>query len=199
MNRHGSLLGLALTASLALVGCGGGASAAPAGSGSTSALESTPAATDAGSGGDGSPGGGATATVTCEVLLPADEVQSILGVTPKPVDERTYPGSTDCSWSYAKDGAAVQDFFRVSLDTNADDVALWRSTADNAARVDSQTPTSIDGIGDESYTWVGQGDYRKIYVRRGDTTLVISGSSALPVLSTESTMIDFADRLFGRA
>lgn len=199
MNRSRLVLALPLAASLALAACGGGATAAPGGNGSTSAPEPTPAATDAGSGGDGASGGGTGAAVTCAVLLPADEVQSILGVTPEPVDERTFPGSTDCSWSYAKDSAAVQDFLRVSLDTNADDVALWRSTADNAARVDSQTTTSIDGIGDESYTWVGQGDYRKLYVRRGDTTLVISGSSALPVLSTESTMIDFADRLFGRA
>ena len=152
-----------------------------------------------GSGGDGAAGGGTDATVTCAVLLPADEVQSILGVTPEPVNGRTFPGNTDCTWSYAKDGAAVQDFFQVILGSVDGDTSLWIATKDSEARTDSATPISIDGIGDESYTWTGQGDYRKLYVRRGERTLTIRASSALPILSTESTMIDFADRLFGRA
>jgi hypothetical protein len=142
-------------------------------------------------------GGGAAAS--CAALLPADEVHTIIGIAPEPVDERTYPGSVECTWGYAKDGSAVQDFFQVILNTNASDVALWEATKDAEADSDSETPISIDGIGDESYTWTGQGDYRKLYVRRGDATLIIRASSALPILSTESTMIDFADRLFGRS
>ena len=73
------------------------------------------------------------------------------------------------------------------------------ATKEAEARSDSATPTTRDGIGDESCTWVGQGDYRKLYVRRGDLTVIARGSSSLPVLSTESTIIGFADRLLGRA
>jgi hypothetical protein len=142
-------------------------------------------------------GGGAAAS--CAALLPADEVHTIIGIAPEPVDERTYPGSVECTWGYAKDGSAVQDFFQVILNTNASDVALWEATKDAEADSDSETPISIDGIGDESYTWTGQGDYRKLYVRRGDATLIVRAPTTLPILSTESTMIDFADRLFGRS
>jgi hypothetical protein len=181
---------LAVACSIALTACGGGSSPAPAG---VTDPPTTPAAADPTS----ENAGGAAAS--CATLLPTDEVQSILGVAPEPVDEQTYPGSVECKWGYAKDGAAVQDFFQVILNTNAGDVALWEATKDAEADSDSETPVSIDGIGDESYTWTGQGDYRKLYVRRGDATLIIRAASALPILSTESTMIDFADRLFGRA
>jgi hypothetical protein len=143
--------------------------------------------------------GGASGTPACADLLPPDEVALLVGVTPEPVTDRSFPGTTDCSWSYAADGTAVQDFFNVILGTDPSGVELWRLTAENAARVDNETATSIDGIGDESYTWVGQGDYRKLYVRRGDATLVLSFDSGLPALFSESQIIDFADRLFGRA
>lgn len=193
MNRRSRATSIAvsLACTIALAACGGGSSPAPGGGATDS--PATPAAADPTTEG----GGGAAAS--CATLLPPDEGQSILGVAPEPVDERTYPGSIECNWSYAGDGAAVQDFFQVILNTNAGDVALWEATKDAEADSDSETPISIDGIGDESYTWTGQGDYRKLYVRRGDATLIIRAPSALPILSTESTMIDFADRLFGRS
>ena len=194
MNRRRWMLGLSLATALAVAACGAGASPATSGGGTGAAAtpDPTPAATDAAS------GGGVTAA-TCAALLPPDEVRSILGVPPEPVHERTFPGTTECTWQYAQDGAAVQDFLQVILTSLGGDDSLGIATKDSEADSDSATPTAIDGIGDESYTWVGQGDYRRIYVRRGDRTLMVRGSSALPVLSTESTMIDFADRLFGRA
>ena len=193
MNRRSpaTTVVIALACSIMLAACGGGSSPAPD-AGATDP-PTTPAAADptAESGGE--------AAASCATFLPTDEVQTILGVAPEPVDERTYPGSVECKWGYARDGAAVQDFFQVILNTNAGDVALWEATKDAEADSDSETPISISGIGDESYTWTGQGDYRKLYVRRGDATLIIRASSALPILSTESTMIDFANRLFGRS
>jgi hypothetical protein len=193
MNRRSrtTSIAVALACTMALAACGGGSSPAP-GAGATDPPP-TPAAADPTTEG----GGGIAAS--CATLLPTDEVQTILGVPPEPVDERTYPGSLECTWSYAEDGAAVQDFLQVIINTNAGDAALWEATKDAEADSDSETPIAIDGIGDASYTWTGQGDYRKLYVRRGDATLIIRASSALPVLSTESTMIDFADRLFGRS
>jgi hypothetical protein len=149
--------------------------------------------------GGASSGSGAGQIAACATLLPADEVKSILGVTPGQLKERTFPGTTECYWPYAKDGSATQDYFQFILSADGGDPSLWRATKDSEAREDSKEPIAIDGIGDESYTWTGQGNYRKLYVRRGDTTLVIRADSALPVLSTESTMIDFVDRLFGRA
>jgi hypothetical protein len=199
MNRRSLSLAVPLAATVLLAACGGGASTAPGGNAATMAPASMPAATDAGSGGNGSQGGETGTTVTCAVLLPADEVQSILGVAPEPVTERTFPGSTECKWSYAADGTAVQDFFQVILDTNAADVAIWDGLRSSEADSDAATPTSIDGIGDEGHTWVGQGDYRKLYVRRGNQTLILRFDANLPALFSESQLIDLADRLFGRA
>jgi hypothetical protein len=193
MNRRSLVISaaVALACSIAVAACGGGSSPAP--DAAVTDPPTTPATPDATTESDGG------LAASCASLLTTDEVQTILGVAPEPVSERTYPGSLECSWAYAEDGVAVQDFFQVLLNTNAGDVALWEATKDAEADSDTQTPIAIDGIGDESYTWTGQGDYRKLYVRRGDTTLIVRGSAALPILSTESTMIDFADRLFGRA
>lgn len=203
VSRPAAILGLALATSVALAACGGGGGVTPAPA-ATDGRTPAPAATDAGTppettaAPDAGSGGTGTAA-TCADLLPEDEVALILGVTPEPVTDRSFPGTTDCAWSYAADGTAIQDFFTATLGTDPTSVELWRLTAENAARVDDATATSIDGIGDESYTWVGQGDYRKLYVRRGDATLVLSFDATLPALMSESQMIDFADRLFGRA
>lgn len=39
---------------------------------------------------------------------------------------------------------------------------------------------------------------RKLYARRRDRTLTVRGPSTVLVFANESSMIDFADRLFGR-
>lgn len=203
MTRPPAVLFLAVAASLALAACGGGSTPAAGGS-STAPPSAAPteaaAPTDAGSAApanDATPAAGGA--LDCATLLPADEAAAIVGVTPEPVEERTFPGSTECYYPYAADGAAVQDFLQVILDTNAADVSTWSGLQGAEADSDSATPTSIDGIGDESFTWVGQGDYRKLYVRRGDTTLILRFDANLPALFSEAQMIDFADRLFGRA
>jgi hypothetical protein len=154
----------------------------------------TPAVTDDAAGSDA-----AAATLTCAALLPDDELKNIVFATIGNLAERTFPGSTECNWPYDKNGMGTNDFFQVILDRNASDVDLWRATKDSEAGDDAQTPIAIEGIGDESYTWVGQGGYRKLYVRRGDVTLILRFNSDLIALNSESTMIDFATRLFGRA
>ena len=142
------------------------------------------------------PGDGAT--VACATILSDDELMSILGVAPTATDEQGYPGATTCDWTYTAAGATYDSFFQVQAEANGDEFGIWTGAKDSEASGDAKEPIPVAGIGDESYTWVGQGDYRKLYVRRGDRTLIIRAPSTLPVLSTESTMIDLADRLFGR-
>ena len=203
MNRRSGqrvLLPLALTLASALAACGGSAAmpTEPAGNLTPPPAQEAPAAVTDRPSGDAAEI--APADVTCATLLPADELEGIalLGTAPTDTDESRYPGAVDCSWTYTAPDAASEDFFQVLVDANPDNATIWSAMAGAEADGDVQEPIAIDGIGDESYTWVGQGDYRKLYVRRGDRTLIVRGPSTVLVFANESSMIDFADRLFGR-
>lgn len=197
MNRRSwSLTALSLALVTAIGACGG-ASAEP----TAAPVDAMPQPSDISPGASADDGGGAApAEVTCATLLPSAELENpaVLGIAPTSTDERGYPGAVDCTWTYTAPGASSQDFFQVLLNANPDNATLWQATASSEADGESGEPISIDGIGDESYTWVGQGDYRKLYVRRGERTLIVRGPSDVLVFANESSMIDLADRLFGR-
>lgn len=190
---HRHTLGILSSLTLAVAACGGGSTASSRAAESFAATAVTSAPVDA-----GTPTSAGGTTLRCATILTDDEQHSILGVLPTRTDERAHPGSTTCTWTYTAVDATYEDFLQVQAEANGDEYGIWTATKDSEASSDIKEPISVAGIGDESYTWVGQGDYRKLYVRRGDLTLIIRGPSTLPVLSTESTMIDLADRLFGR-
>ncbi len=199
MLRHALTLTCLLAGTVALTACGGASPVVPASATTDTAATPSeptpePVATDDATGNDAEPG-----ILSCAVLLPDDELHNILFVPTGTLTERTYPGSTECKWQYDATGMGANDFFQVILDRNASDVDLWRATKDSESDGESQNVTAIEGIGDESYTWVGQGDYRKLYVRRGDVTLILRFNSNLGALYSPSTMTNFVDRLFGRA
>ncbi len=194
-HRSGSAVVL-LALAAAVVACGGSAA------GPEDALDdrTPPPTVEVPAGSSDDTTAAAPADVSCATLLPAAELEAValLGIAPTSTDERGYPGVVDCSWTYTGPDAASQDFFQVLVNANPDNADLWTATATAEADGDAQEPIAINGIGDEAYTWVGQGDYRKLYVRRGERTLVVRGPSTILVFANESSMIDFADRLFGR-
>lgn len=190
---HSLLLAVALSAAVAA--CGGGSTAPTAAStvaaphASAGVAESTPEAA------------GTTAVeATCATLLSNEELANpaLLGAPPAKLTEGGYPGAVDCRWTYTAPDATASDFLSVLVNANADNTSTWSAMASDESREDGEAPIAVDGIGDESYTWVGQGDYRKLFVRRGERTLIVRGPKDLHVFADESSMIDFADRLFGR-
>jgi hypothetical protein len=196
---------------LALAACGGAASTAPGGSGDQSAqptrqsatttVASTPVnaapATPARAGTNSA----AAAVVPCAQLVPPDELKLILGVEPNTANEQAPAGSTACTWQYTPKNAAQQEQFQVQATAGSGVVDTWKS-ARNAELKTEPTDTvvnSIDGLNDENYTWVSKpNNFRVVYARRGDKTLILRFPPTLLALSTESQIIDFADRLFGR-
>jgi hypothetical protein len=178
MKAIGVLVSVTMVAWLA--GCGGEKAASSGG-------ERPDAAASAAS--------GEPATVTCETLLPRDEIRTVLGAEPDKVQEDARPGSTACWWYYTPPGAVQRVFFQVVISGASD---MWLPMRDSEARNDSRTPAAAAGIGDEAYTWVGQADYRRLYVRQGRKTLVVRGPVALPALAAEPAMAKLAATLLGR-
>jgi hypothetical protein len=168
-------------------GCGGSSSSVPEASSPASPATAAPEKHAA-----------AVASVTCAALLPAGELRAILGAEPARLNERSNPGSADCTWHYTAPGATYETFFQVLVDATEMAVPMWLPTRDSEARMDSREPNAVAGIGDEAYAWTGQADYRRLYVRQGSRTLVIRGPVALPALAAEPAMTELAATLLGR-
>ena len=80
-------------------------------------------------------------------------------------------------------------------------VDIWKSTREAEIKNEASgtVVNSIDGLRDENYTWVSKpSNTRVVYARRGDKALILRFAPGILALSTESQIIDYADRLFGR-
>ena len=182
--NHGVALMVAVTLA---AGCGGSSSSVPERSSSASPATAVAEKHAA-----------AVASVTCAALLPAGELRAILGTEPARLNERSNPGSADCTWHYTAPGATYETFFQVLVDATETAVPMWLPTRDSEARMDSREPNAFAGIGDEAYAWIGQANYRRLYVRQGSKTLVIRGPVALPALADERAIGKLATTLLGR-
>ena len=196
---------------LALAACGGATPTTPTGSGGQPTKPAQPAATLTvastpvnAAPATSTPTGASSAAakvVPCAQLVPPDELKLILGVNPVTANEQVFAGSTTCTWRYTPKNATQEERFQVQATSGSTAVDIWKSTRE-AELKNEPTDTavnSIDGLRDENYTWVSKSsNARVVYARRGDKALILRFASGILALSTESQIIDYADRLFGR-
>jgi len=142
------------------------------------------------------------ATVPCTQLIPADELNSLLFNAPAILKETSYPGGTSCEWKYTPNGGSQESLFYIQVDFSEGSVSMWEATRNSEL---SNEPSdivvnSIDGLGDESYTWASRstGQY-VVYVRKGNRTLIMRyNAQEILFMGTESGILDMADRIFNR-
>ena len=142
------------------------------------------------------------ATVPCSQLIPTDELNSLLFNAPATLKETSYPGGTSCEWKYTPNGGSQESLFYLQVDFSDGAASMWEATRKSEL---SNEPSdivvnSIDGLGDESYTWSSKitGQY-VVYVRK-DSKMLIMRYKAQDILfmGTESGIIDMTDRIFNR-
>jgi hypothetical protein len=137
--------------------------------------------------------------VPCSQLIPNDELNNLLSNASATLKENAFPGGTSCEWKYTANGATQESLFYIQT---SNDHSLWEATRKSEL---SNEPSdivvnSIDGLGDESYTWSSKttGQY-VVYVRKGDKTLIMRYKAQdILFMGTESGIIDMADRIFNR-
>ena len=142
------------------------------------------------------------ATVPCSQLIPADELNNLLSNASSTLKETSYPGGTSCEWKYTANGATQESLFYLQVDSSEGAVSMWEATRKSEL---SNEPSdivvnSIDGLGDENYTWSSKttGQY-VVYARKGDKTLVMRfNAQDILYMGNESGIIDMADRIFNR-
>ena len=186
---------------LALAACGGGQTATqveptptavpPT---STSAPTAEPAA--------GQPAGAPAAlTIPCAQLIPPDELKNLLFTEDSTLVENAYTGVTSCEWKYTpKDGTQASLFY---LNAGfSEDTSVWEATrkSELSNEPSDLVVNSIDGLGDENYTWSSKttGQY-VVYVRQGSKTLILRyNPQDILFMGNESGIIDMAQRIFER-
>lgn len=141
------------------------------------------------------------AIVACAQIVPPDELKNLLiNFTPS-LAETSSAGSTSCVWSFTN-ATGQPSNFSLQADFSTDAVSLWESTRQSelANEPSDIVVVSINGLGDENYTWVSQSTgQRMVYVRKGNKTLIMRFvPQEVYYMYTESGIIDMADRFFNR-
>jgi hypothetical protein len=146
-------------------------------------------------------GSNSNATVPCTQLIPSDELNNLLANQPATLAETAFPGGTSCLWKFTPSGATQESLFYVQVDFTGD-TSMWEATRKSEL---SNEPSdivvnSIDGLGDESYTWISKStDQRVVYVRKGVKTMIMRYKAQdILYMNNESGIIDMADRIFNR-
>ena len=210
MSNLRSLLPALSFVMLALAACGGASATTPAGSGSqptkpaqlaaTRSVASTPVNATPTTSAHASTNSAAK-VAPCAQLVPSDELKLILGVNPMTANEQLSAGSATCTWQYTPKNGTQEERFQVQAASGSAAVDIWKSTREAEIKNEASgaVVNSIDGLRDENYTWVSKpSNIRVVYARRGDKTLILRFAPGILALSTESQIIDYADRLFGR-
>jgi len=142
------------------------------------------------------------ATVPCTQLIPTDELNNLLNNASATLVENAFPGGTTCEWKYTPNGASQESLFYIQVDFSDGAASMWEATRKSEL---SNEPSdivvnSIDGLGDESYTWISKSTgQRVVYARTGNKTLIIRyNTQDILYMNNESGIIDMADRIFNR-
>ncbi|MCS6994524.1 MAG: hypothetical protein NZP74_11910 [Anaerolineales bacterium] len=139
--------------------------------------------------------------IPCAKLIPADEWNNLVFGAASTLVENASPGITSCEWKYTPKGGTQESLFYLQAGFSGD-TSVWESTRKSEL---SNEPSdivvnSIDGLGDESYTWRSNvtGQY-VVYVRQGSQTLIFRyNPQEILFMGTESGIIDMAQRIFER-
>lgn len=185
------LLALALT----LAACGGDQSVPQTGQTmpTTSAISSAPTIPAA----DQPTSGSVALTIPCNELVPADELERIIGATPDKLMETVRPGWTACMWFYTPSGSSQQSEFTVQAYTGEETLVKWRM--DTAGRPAGVVVNRLADYVQEGYAWIlPESKLRAVQALKDGRYIFLRFPSDNLALSTESSIADYLQVLFRR-
>ncbi|MFZ2360044.1 MAG: DUF3558 domain-containing protein [Anaerolineae bacterium] len=184
---------------LALAACGGGQTTTQVeptpstiASAPTTAAVAEPAAVQPA-------GAPAALTIPCAELVPADELQRMIGVKPDNLMETVMPGWTACMWFYTPTDAAQQTEFDVQAYTGGETLVKWHTDTNPDNRLAGVTVNSLADYVQEGYTWViPDSQLRAVQALQDGRYVFLRFAADNLALSTESQIADYLAVLFGR-
>lgn len=198
------LVSLTMFAALVLAACGGGQPAAQTEPAPT-AISPTPTIAPAAEPAAEQPAADQPAAastalkIPCAELVPADELQRMIGVKPDNLMETVMPGWTACMWFYTPTGASQQSEFTVQAYTGEETLVKWRMDTDPANRLAGVTVNSLADYVQEGYTWViPESKLRAVQALQDGRYVFLRFPADNLALSTESQIADYLAVLFQR-
>jgi hypothetical protein len=166
------------------------ASAAPPATGAVSATATTEPAQPASA-------ASAALKIPCAELVPAEELERILGAKASNLLETAMPGWTACTWFYSPPNATQQAEFIAQAYTGEETLVKWRmDTAKKPSGVDVK---SLAGYTFEGYTWViPESKLRAVQALQDGRYVFLRFPADNPALSAESGIADYLTVLFRR-
>lgn len=200
MRRGFALLSVLLTAFvLILLGaCGGGQPAAQTGP-TLAAIPPEPTIVATVEPATDQPAASAALSIPCAELVPADELQRMIGVTPDSLMDTVMSGWTACNWFYTPPGASQQEAFTVQAYTGEETLVKWRMDTNPANRLAGVTVNSLSDYVQEGYTWViPESKLRAVQALQDGRYVFLRFPADTPTLSSESQIADYLAVLFRR-
>jgi hypothetical protein len=137
--------------------------------------------------------------IPCAELVPADELQRMIGVKPDNLMETVMPGWTACMWFYTPTGTSQQSEFTVQAYTGEETLAKWRMDTNPANRLAGVTVNSLADYVQEGYTWViPESKLRAVRALQDGRYVFLRFPADNLALSTESQIADYLAVLFRR-
>lgn len=135
--------------------------------------------------------------IPCTELVPADELQRLLGTKPDSLLDTVLPGWTACTWFYKPPNATDQAEFTVQAYTGEETLVKWRM--DTANQPAGTVVNSLADYVQEGYTWVlPESKLRAVQALQDGRYLFLRFPSDNLALGTESTIADYLNVLFNR-
>lgn len=199
MTKHRFCLLGALLLTLVLAACGGGQPAAQTEPAPT-AIPPAPTTGPAAEPPTEQPAAASAAlTIPCAELVPADELQRMIGATPDSLMDTVMPGWTACMWFYTPAGAGQQAEFTVQAYSGEETLVKWRMDTNPANRLAGVTVNSLADYVQEGYTWViPESKLRAVQALQDGRYVFLRFPADNLALSTESQIADYLAVLFRR-
>lgn len=137
--------------------------------------------------------------IPCAELVPADELQRMIGTKPDNLMDTVLSGWTACMWFYTPSGADHQAEFTVQAYTGEETLVKWRMDTDPANRLAGVTVNSLADYVQEGYTWViPESKLRAVQALQDGRYVFLRFPADNLALSTEAQIADYLAVLFRR-
>ncbi len=139
----------------------------------------------------------AALTIPCAELVPANELERMIGAKPDSLMDTVMRGWTACNWFYTQPAAGQQSEFTVQVYTGEDTLVKWRM--DTANRPAEFVVNSLADYVQEGYTWViPESNLRAVQALQDGRYVFLRFPADNLALAAESSIADYLHVLFQR-
>lgn len=138
-------------------------------------------------------------TIPCAELMPAAELERLIGTQPDSLMDTVMPGWTACTWFYTPPGTSQPADFIVQAYTGEETMVKWRMDTNPANRRPEIVVNDLSAYVPEGYTWIiPESQLRAVQALQDGHYIFLRFPANTLTLSSEAQIADVLQTLFGR-